>query len=1851
MRRAQSTHGPGQGHEHGHGNGHGASHSLSSQASQTSISSSHVSTPTTSTSMSGFGANLDESDSSQAVGEKSFCSPAMINILLVPAHPHVPKEEFERWSKAVKYFENVRLSDLPPSKNGARRVGSNTPLGKKGEVHISFITWYDSSHDFLSPFSVHRQVLGVLGLGTSTSDGRHRHALERAPTRLKRDHPYALSHRVWAFDIGAVRPQTMDLSSLMAAVNDQTEEEEDEDEAGSGSVRGYDLSGNSAKTSSPSTSSPSRSKRASSGGFTGRDVQDLVVFPAVRADLKDVKFYLRTLLPEFIAQVVDNLQLAVDALQGTPLETPRETLVNALGSSSGSRSGDSGYRGEGKASAGQEIMHRGPVSPTGDMGTVSSPLSIPLPHQHAPTSPGPLTSPTSATSRASAFFSSFSSSSKSTGTVDSSAASQSSSPGSSSVAGGALATAALSSASSTSASSSAISNKVRKSIKRQSVGLTGPHGLGRFSKVKADAALLCGDLWSALSGYDTALGAIGRERALAGGADAVWYAGALEGWAVARVLVRRMGGSVEEKAPASSLPGGSSTSTVKEKDKKGSEKERDGTNEKPFAGTPWADIAEAYALAIQIYSKCLAPLSYLLEPAKFVTADSPRDYTHPLIHASACLAYSRFLLAIWASGGYNGEAFDQMIYGGIPPVLAETTRPTTATYIQHSTACNIQRYEIAAPASQALTHSFAALKPADQIFILSSSASVFGCIGFARRETYLLRQMQVVLLGMFARTITDRSAAQQDRSFADRPFVSSYSDDVVRTLEIARKVCDEAYAIQPEKGAAWNVLALAQGVLDVHGISTDVPTTKHISREHFLSRYLRFDELVSDLREDDGGSEEEEEAEGPEGAAKREYLRHAAGVRASWGAQASLEGLGSSRAESISGVSLLQDEAPFGWAEQQMALLRDTIGICEMLGDETSAVFFASLLLRDFHWLLAPSEQAHLIAAIHKATQDARLERGSRTLKVKYWGPPEPVVDIEAIPIDPERKTFTRPAHEIRNGSGENAPDLLQLNAPAGLDNPFFWNHGSSGMSGNPANTESVNAAGTKMAAVCDEPCGFVVTLQNTFSVGLEIDCIKLETSGADFVPDELRGIVMPPLSTHQILLTGTPTKVGTTRARGCSIALSGCAPRSFRVLNKDAKDKVQIAQSNELDDRRLKIKATGLDARPLVLAQARMAAALQRNESSTSADVTNKKIVSTPSSKIVSCQVVDPQPLLVLQSASTPHGSLVLLDGEITTIRLQVLNAGTLPVDWIRLSFMDNLSEKMKKELNEGELNSSQAFLAEDKLLRSPVLSYSLSPRHAKHQVSPGETRELQVDVRARVGCTHLSIFADYAYVDGPGRGGLQTDEARDWYHRRLSVPLAITVLPVVELGKLEVKTLRPYEAVRTLADGLKALERAGGGLPDGLADAKLFERLLQGRPDKECLVSFPIVNAHRNNVEVVVSLKDEAYHSKLRVRRSLPQNARAQIVFPFPRLDISTEELDRPIPSLSSRQFVVPKSKSSPSEQAVARARFWLAQDIVAKLSGWRERASAVLSDGIGGANQHASLEGASTNARSSSARWIDRSTGRKGYIDLSSLMVADDHLQCLRQDPLSLSLHISAFAGGDAVQENGLVGSEEANGRLSSEKDANEGVQRTNGTLNNGVRSASKVRTELSERTLRTTAETYIDIVGTMRNESARKLRLTYRLIPIAASSSSFLSSSSDSASAFSAQQQQQPQQQQQQQSNDPLLANILVTSGNLTGNISPWPVLPDQKGHFSAGLTFLAKGQYNFIAVIEECPTFQSRGFSSDSRQHFYGAGVEAKDSHSADAAAAAAAAAARQALEMRARVQVPFKVIVDERPEG
>lgn len=325
---------------------------------------------------------------------------------------------------------------VPPIFSSSHKAAASA-LGKMGEVHLSFITSYDPSHSFLAPFNLHRQVLGVLGLSTFNTQ-TSLEEVEHSPAALRQLHPSAVIHRVFAFDLGASRPQTVDLSSLKSSAEEMGQE-----------------------SSGPGASASQTSGPSARTGFSGRGTSGLIIFPAVRKDQRDVRFYLKTLLPDFVSALLDGLDTIVNGLQGKVLETPRETLDGSVTSPAA-------------------------LSPTPSKVIGAAGLAV-----------------GSAASRASALFSSFSAEEK--------------------------------------------KSNQRSSKANQSIASSGPLGAGRYAKMKADYYLLVGDLWNALHTYDSCMSLLGKERAIAGGQDAVWYASALEGWAVARFLVARMGGGVEEK--------------------------------------------------------------------------------------------------------------------------------------------------------------------------------------------------------------------------------------------------------------------------------------------------------------------------------------------------------------------------------------------------------------------------------------------------------------------------------------------------------------------------------------------------------------------------------------------------------------------------------------------------------------------------------------------------------------------------------------------------------------------------------------------------------------------------------------------------------------------------------------------------------------------------------------------------------------------------------------------------------------------------------------------------------------------------------------------------------------------------------------------------------------------------------------------------------------------------------------------------------------------------------------------------------------------------------------------------------
>lgn len=1070
-----------------------------------------------------------------------------------------------------------------------------------GEVHVSFITSYDPGHSFLAPFNLHRQVLGVLGLSTLNSMSSLQE-LEHSPGALRQLHPSAVVHRVFAFDTGASRPETVDLSSLKNPL-DAIEK------AGQAEV-------------SPTS------------GFAGRATSGLVVFPSVRKDLKDVRFYLKTLVPDFVGGILDGLDTIVKGLQGKSMETPRETLDGNLTTA---------------------------ATPTLPISSISMATSA------ANSAVG------TAASRASALFSSFSPEEK---------------------------------------------KSSRNSKASQSLASIGPMGAGRYAKVKADYFLLSGDLWNALHTYDSCMNLLGKERAIAGGQDAVWYASALEGWAVTRFLVMRMGGPVEDKATCLTLPLGGTKEEKKEKDK---DKER---SEFQFYDKIWSDIAEAYSLALAMYTKCLAPLSYLLESWKSITPDTPRDYTHPLIHSSACLAYARFLLAIWASGGWNGETCDQLLYGGTPPALAETTRPTQAVYTQHCTASGVQRSDIAAPASLAMTNSSTnGLKLLDQIHLFSSLASIFGAVGFVRKETYSIRRLQALVVSLI---ISGTHLQKKETSTASRVLRTNTNEDESQVYGTMTTTIFTTGAGQN----ADSILVLALQICQTYGIDIEKMPVTGLDKRHILSR------AAIDVK-----------------SGRRLSSPLLSRGRASWGLDMTKVDADEWQKyvwEQQSDVAGLRQAPHFGWTQQQVLILKDTLGICELLQDESSLLFFAAVLLRDFWPFLSAEDQWKLVEGIYKI-QNSLIAKGQEAL-LEYWGPALILDDLQIV---------------------SQAQDIELTSVKVAVDQGSVET-----ISSEKKKHQQPKASSNASVFIDGQVASFIVKLYNPMSISLQVewlqlDVIKASSIGPQFEADVVAGITVPALSYQTVLLTGTPHAEGKLLLRGVKIKLASCSEKSFALERTDGEHvKVLSKLQSDIDDQWTRTKQVGLDARP------------------SHRDVQSAKPKGRVEERHVPLQVVAKVPLLITQtSASLRNGSLTLLEGQERDIHLVLINKTLLPVDYIHFDFEDDLKTDMLDLLAEGQLDPVHVHELEEELLLRPFITPLFESNKAL-EISAGERRRFTFRIRGKLDVRRACIKVRYGNIQSAKELGRV-----DFWTRRAEVRFNVRVQPVISIDGLEASTVEEEE------------------------------------------------------------------------------------------------------------------------------------------------------------------------------------------------------------------------------------------------------------------------------------------------------------------------------------------------------------------------------------------------------------------------------------------------------------------------
>lgn len=1365
------------------------------------------------------------------VGGRAFCSPAMIRILLTPATADVSPDDFERMTSAIRRIESIRISDLPfraPGSNGPsqqqrkERISSTSPLARSGEVHLSFVTSYDPMHSFLSPFNVHKQVLGVLGLSTCSSTKAFEE-LERAPSALRQLHPTAVVHRVFGFDSGAARPQTMDLSALpnaRAAIENAgngnltksssstsgmkvERGNADEGDMGEESLTKNSLDSEMTRTTGQAAklSITDTEKDSASSGFAGRSSTGLVIFPAVRRDLKDVRFYLKTLIPQFVADLLDGLDDFVGDLQGKPLETPRETLEGPTANISGANNSNA------------------LIASNKGLGAAA----------------------TSAASRASALFSSFSAADE--------------------------------------PSSSSTSRKVSRSSKNiLTPAGVGPTGAGRYAKVKADYYLLVGDLWSAAKEYDNCMGLMGKERAMAGGQDAVWYASALEGWAVTRVLTIRMGGQVAEKAPCTTMPLGG----VKEK-----EKEKV-VSEFQFAGKEWSDIAEAYNLALTIYSKCLAPASYLLDTMRSVNPETPRDYTHPLIHTSACLAYARLLLAIWASGGWNGETFDQLLLGGVPPALAETTRPSPAVYMQHSTSSGINRSDIAAPASLSLTNSSTnALKMLDQIHLYSSLAAIYGCVGFARKEAYAIQRLQSLVVVLIAQGVHMQKQQGSSISEALRAGNAAYGTMSTQISSIGGGLGSDS------------ILVLALQVCQTYGINLQLMPLLDMDRGHILLRASvdvksgkRLSSPMMNRHRAGWSMSMSSPANGSESDWKR-FLNDEVQAR-----QAA--------------ISELLEEPHFGWIEQQIVILKDTISICEMLQDKQSLLFFGAILLRDFWPYLGFEEQFRLKDGFAKlmaetVSGDVGNTNSSKKLQVQYWGPKDLLagMQLESGTTNQPQKIFFK--NLPRQDEKQSVPEWAK-------------------------SKEAKHAQSTTEPGLMqDELATFTVTLHNPLQIPLELESIRLEIQtlgslGPTFEPNVRKNVILPPNAFHVVRLSGIASGEGRLCVKGIYLKLPYCAERlfTFEYAQGVAEKTLWKAQS-DVDDRWTRTKRIGLDARGSGSTGIGLQTSLQPKSR---ARMQESLWILPVIAKIPS---VDVRP-----SGSLKSGSVILCDGEEKAITLTLENKSDMIVDHVQFVFDDDVQRDTVDLLAEGHLEAVDVFDLEQDLIERPFLSLMVNDLNGDQKVrnSTAKQNGIVSDLKLEVNESKTFTFRLRGKLDVRrasirilfGNKANSKELGREYFWaRQVEYSFDVRVLPTVFLDGLEVMRARNVDL-----PSLKSMLENADDL-DKCADTSE--------------VTIVSLAAHNTNpggdIEICMNIDGSIGDQKI-IRR-LPAHSSIRIHFLLPNAlpKKIKEDLLEPIPKLVKRQFIVSKVKRTEQQERTLRALFWARQKILAKLSNsiWKD------------------------------------------------------------------------------------------------------------------------------------------------------------------------------------------------------------------------------------------------------------------------------------------------------------------------
>ncbi|KAI1319619.1 hypothetical protein EDD11_003612 [Mortierella claussenii] len=714
-----------------------------------------------------------------------------------------------------------------------------------------------------------------------------------------------------------------------------------------------------------------------------------------------------------------------------------------------------------------------------------------------------------------------------------------------------------------------------------------------------------------------------------------------------------------------------------------------------------------------------------------------------------------------------------------------------------------------------------------------------------------------------------------------------------------------------------------------------------------------------------------------------------------------------------------------GWPELQIDVLYECIRVAEAVPDYKAMMGFSTTLLRQLYAYLTREEQMGLYASLPRILAAAKKTGASDLTEIHYWTKTL-VVDIEVCSPSTRKVPFTRSKDTLKSILPETK---LAVKSATGEVDPFIYN---------PFHRKVNNVA--KMDLVADETAYFIVTLTNPHGIDLEVQEIRLSTSGVEFeaIPTST---MIPAQTTVSIKVGGIPKHTGELVIRGCWVQIVHCAEQEFFVTDPRTGLPVETGSTGNSGG-----KAGGQGSsnnnntsnngvgEPLVRFK-------KRGLESFTMTKTGKDTPSEP--KFASVSVIPTQPLLKISSTSLQHGSVMLFEGEKTTLRLTLENIGSIPVDFVTLTFSDSTSQ-LTLGNNYGntttshgvELSAEDAYEMELFLKKTNVFSWN---REVECHIPVGGTREIKVDVLGKRGCSSGMIQVDYAYLHR--KDDAEAEASTVFVTRQLFSQVLMTVYRTVECLNLDILYLQSHGGMdipttepntpnlgdvndddsgafpnpdasagppridfsndgflappkdgekeeekksiqiqpsahtnnnnryskgygagrrgsRTISKRLSSnfakvdkrqsveqlLSKARGDavLPGEQIEAAISRRVALGTKNEYCLLTLDVRNVWTVPVEVAMLVDDSEEGEGLDVNKLIKSTTVIQpgntqrIILPVRRMVLSTEQLSQPIPTLSTKQFVVARGAAvlSKEQQATERALFWFREELLKRV-----------------------------------------------------------------------------------------------------------------------------------------------------------------------------------------------------------------------------------------------------------------------------------------------------------------------------